>query len=329
MHPLAELSTVNSALGEPIAVPDLGVEIAPQNITVPPKGPDHLPAKYPDISDLYLDLTPQPDDRGEKYLRYNYEDGAICELYYDYEGNIRTLTLTEHTRCTVFASDQSVEKYEIYQFDDSGRKIGTFWYSGDGSLVNYAVHQNGGNAIYSSDGTLRSGYRSIPLSEGGELYVDYNPEGGYRIIEHDNEHNEKRVWTYHANGTIDTYRAFDPVLHANIITHYTEQNGQMFQRDVTEYDEAGKKIRYIRYGENYRLNTIMINTDVGAIHTFYNADGTLLAINEYRPQGRPWRMEDYANGILVSIEQRNEDGTATKAYYNPNGTLKEVIQLYQ
>ena len=225
-------------------------------------------------NDGTLDETLTFDAAGNPVRKEGYYSDGTLAYYVEYGPN-------GYTSVEDYNEDGSLFSCYKVEYDSNGNQSKTEWYGSDGTLLGYVLYEydSDGNETkeeyYDSDGKLN--YYAVP-NDSGEMVV-YNPDG--TLFDYDNDQESQT----NSDDSRETRE------------DYYDENGELRQYALFQYDEEGNVIEVRRYDK--------ADTLVWSSMYSYNSEGNLSECTVY----------DKFDNILLSL-------TYT---YDSSGNLIEQI----
>ena len=231
---------------------------------------------------------------------YDSDGNTVREEYYDENGILSFVEIhngeeswTEHydeNGNLLYATEHKYENgnyigYSLYIYDENGELTEVRYYDADKNMTKQEYYENG---------MLQSYWNQDDAGN----WVGYNADG--TPYDYDNE-----VTSQTDSGVARETRV-----------DYHDENGELRQYALFQYDAEGKVIEVRRYdkAESKYEN----GNYIGSIHYTYDGDGERTQINYYDADGSLTKEEYYEKGILQYYREQNDAGEV--AYYNADGT---------
>ena len=231
---------------------------------------------------------------------YDSDGNTVREEYYDENGILAFVEIhngeeswTEHydeNGNLLYATEHKYENgnyigYSLYIYDENGELTEVRYYDADKNMTKQEYYENG---------MLQSYWNQDDAGN----WVGYNADG--TPYDYDNE-----VTSQTDSGVARETRV-----------DYHDENGELRQYALFQYDAEGKVIEVRRYdkAESKYEN----GNYIGSIHYTYDGDGERTQINYYDADGSLTKEEYYEKGILQYYREQNDAGEV--AYYNADGT---------
>lgn len=159
----------------------------------------------------------------------DYKGRIIKEIWFNEDRTLRSYTVSSYddsenkTIIRYYNADDILSSEETVYRDESGERIKSTRYAGEGYLMTEGSRQENGR------------WRDIA----------YNSDGSINYIE---ESSEDGTWTYDANGTLTLYSLKERNELGQVVrwNHYAA-DGTLLSYYISEYNANGERITYTRY----------------------------------------------------------------------------------
>lgn len=159
----------------------------------------------------------------------DYKGRIIKEIWFNEDGTLRSYTVSSYddsenkTIIRYYNADDTLSSAETVYRDESGERIKSARYAGEGYLMTEGSRQENGR------------WRDIA----------YNSDGSINYIE---ESSEDGTWTYDANGNLTQYSLRERNEQGQVVrwSHYAA-DGTLLSYYISEYNANGERITYTRY----------------------------------------------------------------------------------